>query len=63
MTTVTIEACCPDDTVVLVTIFNEWASEDEFSMDNGDTAVRTIYGDRELTVIEVPRSASTIEEK
>ena len=53
--TVTIEAHCSDDTVVFVAVANGWKNEEEFTLNDGETAIRNVYDEREITVIEIPR--------
>lgn len=57
-TTVTVTAHCNDTTEVRVTIVNSAAValarniEEEFVLQDGQTAERVVYGDREIRVCE-----------
>lgn len=53
-TTVKIEASCGSDTEVFVTVADPIEGE-TFTLQDGESATRYIYDDREITVMERPK--------
>ena len=51
-TNVVITACCAEDKEVVVTITDTNADTERFTLQDGESADRVVYDDREITVKE-----------